>query len=52
MLQDLDHMEASCIFYVMVGRFDQFKQSKISILMVTSLGIVMLTVHDHLIVNV
>jgi len=45
MLQDVDHMEASCVFYVMVGNFDQFEQCKISVLTVTSLGIVMLTVH-------
>jgi len=37
MLQDMDHMEASCAFYVKVGKFDQFEQSKISILTVTSL---------------
>jgi hypothetical protein len=51
MLQEMDHMEASCVFYIKVGRFDQFKQSKLSILTVTSLGIVMLTVHYLLIVN-
>jgi len=52
MLQDMDHMEASCIFYVKVGRFDQLEQSKISVLTVTSLGIVMLTVHQDLMVGV
>ena len=52
MLQEMDHMEASCVIYVRVGRFDQFEQSKISVLTVTSLGIVMLTVHDNLIVSV
>jgi len=51
MLQEMDHMEASCVFYVKVGRFDQFEQSKISVLTVTSLGIVMLTVHYDLIVS-
>jgi len=45
MLQDMDHMEASCIFYLKVGRFHQLERSKISILTVTSLGIVMLTIH-------
>jgi len=52
MLQEMDHMEASCVFYVKVGRFDQFEQSKISVLTVTSLGIVMLTVHCDLIISV
>jgi len=52
MLQDMDHMEASWVFYVKVGRFDQFEQSKICILAVTSLGIVMLTVHYGLMVSV
>ena len=48
----MDHMEASCVFYVKVGRFDQFEQSKISVLTVTSLAIVMLIVHYDLIVSV
>jgi uncharacterized protein (DUF169 family) len=52
MLQEKDQMEASGVFYVKVGRFDQFEQSKISVLTVTSLGIVMLTVHYDLIVSV
>jgi hypothetical protein len=51
MLQDMDHMETSCIFYVKVDRFNQFEQSKISVLTVTTLGIVMLTVHCDLIVS-
>jgi hypothetical protein len=49
MLQETDHTEARCVFYVKVGRFDQFEQSKFSVLTVTSLGIVMLTVHNDLI---
>jgi len=40
----MDYMEESCVFYVKVGWFDQFEQSKISLLTMTSLGIVMLTV--------
>jgi len=52
MLHGRDHMEASCVFYVRVGRFNQFEQSKISVLTVTSLGIVMLMVHDDLMVQV
>jgi len=45
MLQDMEHMEASCVFYVMVGRFHQLEESKISVLTVTLLGTVILTVH-------
>jgi hypothetical protein len=52
MLQEMHHMEASWVFYVKDGRYDQFEQSRISILTVTSLGIVMLTVHYDLIVSV
>jgi len=44
MLQEMDHMEASWISYVKVGGFDQFEQTEIIVLTVTSLGIVMLTV--------
>ena len=40
MLQDMNNMEASCGFYVKVGRFDQDEQHKICILTVTSFGIV------------
>jgi hypothetical protein len=52
MLQEVDHMEASCVLYVKVGRFDQFEQRKISGWTVTSLGIVMITVHYDLLVSV
>ena len=52
MLQDMDHMEASCVIYVKVGRYDQIEQSKISVLPITSLGIVMLAVHYDLMVTV
>ena len=51
MLQDMDHMEAGCVFYVKVGRFDQLEPSKISVLTVASLGIDMLTVHSDLMVS-
>jgi len=51
MLYNMEHMEASWVFPVTVGRFDQFEQSKISFLTVTSLGIVMLTVHYDLMVS-
>ena len=52
MLQDVDQMEASCVFYVKVGRFHRLSQSKISVLTIPSLGIVMLTVHYDLMVSV
>ena len=43
----MDNMEASCVFYVKVGTFNQFEQSKICILTVNKMGIVRLTVqHD------
>jgi len=45
MLEDMDHMEASCVFYVKGGRLHQLAQSKISVLTFTLLGIVMLTIH-------
>jgi len=51
MLQGMDHMEASYIFYVKVGRLVRFEQSKIRVLTVTSLGIVMLTLHYDLMVS-
>jgi len=44
MLQGMDHMEASCVFYVKVGTLDQLEQSKFCVLTVTKLGIVMITV--------
>ena len=52
MLQDIDRMEASCVFNVKVGRFHQFEQSVISVLTVISLAIVILTVHYDFIVSV
>jgi len=47
MLQDMDHKEASCIFYVKVGTLDQLEKSKFCILTITKLGIFMLTVQDE-----
>jgi len=52
MLQDMDHIEASCIFYVEVGTLNRLEQSKISILTVTTLGIAMLTVHHDMMFSV
>jgi len=52
MLQDMDHMEASCIFHVKVGMFDQLEQSKIWVLTVTTLGIEMLIVQHDMILSI
>jgi len=52
MLQDMDHMEASRVFYVKVRTFDQLEQSKISVLTVISVGIVTLIVRYDIIVSI
>jgi len=52
MLQVMDNMEASCVFYVKVGTFTHLEQSKISLLTVNESGIVMLTVQHDMIVSV
>jgi hypothetical protein len=52
MLEDMDHMEASQVFYVKVRTFDKLKQSKICVLMVISGGIVTLIVRYDMIVSV
>jgi len=52
MLQHMDNMEASCIFYVKVSMFSHLEQSKTSLLTVSESGIVRLTVQHDLIVSV
>ena len=52
MLQVLDNMEASRIFYVNVGTFTHLEQSKIFLLAVKMSGMVMHTVQHDLIVSV
>jgi len=52
MLQVIDNMEASCIFYVKVGTFTYPKQSKISLLTVNNSGIVTLTVQHEIVVSI
>jgi hypothetical protein len=52
MLQVMDNMEASCIFYVKVGTFPHLEKSKISLLSVNKSGIVTLIVQHDLIVTV
>jgi len=52
MLQVMDNMEASCVFYVKVGTFTHLEQSRISLLTVNKSGIVTLTVQHDMIVSV
>jgi len=44
MLEDMDNMEASCIFYVKVGTFNYLEQSKICCLTINKIRIVRRTV--------
>jgi len=48
MLQDMDHIEASCVLYVEVGTLNRHEQCKICVFTVTTLGIAMLTVHHDM----
>jgi len=52
MLQVMDNMEVSCVFYVKVSTFTHLKQSKIALLTVNKSGIVTLTVQHDMIVSV
>jgi len=52
MLQDMDNMEASHVFYVKVSTFTHLEQSKISHLTVNKSGTVRLTVQHDLIGSV
>jgi len=52
MLQDIDHMEASRVFYVKVRTFDQLEQSKICVLTVIAVGIITLIVRYDMIVSI
>jgi len=52
MLQDMDNMEASCVFYVKVGTFNHLEQKNICLLTGNELGIDRLTVQHDLIVSV
>jgi len=45
MLQDMDHIEASYVFYVKVGTLNGLEECKFCVLTITTLGIAMLTVH-------
>jgi hypothetical protein len=52
MVQEMDNMEASCVFYVKVSTFTHLEQSTTTLLTVNQLGIVRLTVRYDLIVSV
>jgi hypothetical protein len=52
MLQVMDNMETSCVFYVKVGMFIHLEQSKICLLSVKISGMEMLTVGCDIIVSV
>jgi hypothetical protein len=52
MLQVMDNIEVSCVFYVMVSTFTHLEQSKIALLTVNESGIMMLTVQHDMIVRV
>ena len=52
MLQDIDNMEASCVFYVKVSTFTHLEQRKTSRLTVNKSGIVRLTVKHDLILSI
>ena len=52
MLQVMDNMEVSCVFYVKVSTFTHLEQSTIALLTLNELGIMMLTVQHDMIVSV
>jgi hypothetical protein len=52
MLQDKDHMEASCIIYVKVGLHVQLDQWEIHFVTVTTLGIAVLTMEHYLMIRI
>jgi len=52
MLQDMDNMEASCVFYVKVSTFTHLEQSKTTLLTVNQSEMVRLIVQHDLIVSV
>ena len=47
----MEYIEARCVLYVLVGRFDQLEQCKIKVLTITSLGIPMLTIYHDMMVS-
>jgi hypothetical protein len=52
MLEDIDLIEASCLFYVKIDIINQLKQSEIGFLTITLMGIIMLAILHHLIIGI
>jgi hypothetical protein len=52
MLQVMDNMEVSCVFYVKVSTFALLEQSKIALLTFNKSGIMTLTVQHDIIVGI
>jgi len=52
MLQVMENMEASCIFYVKVATFTHLELSKISLMTVNNSGIVTPTIQHDMIVSI
>jgi len=52
MLQVMDNMEVSCIFYVKVSTFTHLELSKIALVTVNTSGIMTLTVQHNMIISV
>jgi hypothetical protein len=52
MLQDMDNVEATCIFYIQVGMFNHLERSKSSLLTTNKTRIFRLTVQHDMIVSV
>jgi len=52
MLQVMDNMEVTCIFYVKVSTFTHLEQSKTALLTVNTSGIMMSTRQHDMIVSV
>jgi len=52
MMQVMDNMEVSCVFYVKVSTFTHLDQSKIARLTVNISGIVTLTVQHEMIISI
>jgi hypothetical protein len=47
----MDRMEASCVFYVKVGKLDHLERNQIRFLTVNHIGIVRLSVQHAIIVS-
>ena len=52
MLQDMDSMEASCVFYVKVGKLNHLERNQIWLVTVNKAEIVRLTMQQDMIVSV